>query len=519
MAAFSMVVVYLAITLAIGFFVKRKEFGRKNTVRNFFVANGKMPLFAVTTMLFADLIAASTTTGTAGTAYTTGLAALWGIWGSSFGCIIFSKCFCKFFFQIRETGAITEPDAFGIRFNQKIRYLVFVFIIIPLFIILSTQVAAASMYLSSMLGIDETLSIVIVFVMFLAMALTGINGIASMNKLHAFVIFFGLSFAAIICLNHVGGTQTLAQTLPESYFNVFAPGFFTVLAQFIGGALGFSISVTSVNIGFCAKEIKTAERSHYIVATISALFAFAPATIGLCAAVTLGGIRADNSLYLMTNSISPELAGIAVMGVFAAILSTAPWFTVALAKLTLQEVFIPIQKARRKEVTNRTALNFTRTIIVAALVIAVLLSGTNASFLNSLMSASQIKSNAVILLMFGLFWKRTSNKAGFVGLLVGGTLSTVWYILGNPFGIQPFWPGVIACSLIIVIGSLLLKDEGRKDYEAFLVRLEEGKAAFRKNSSYDEGVILNDPDETDSSRFDKAHVAREIKEIKEISVR
>lgn len=497
MIAFSMVVVYLCLTLAVGLFVKRKDLGHKKTVRNFFVANGKMPLFAVTTMLFADLIAASTTTGTAGTAYTTGLAALWGIWGSSFGCIVFSKCFCKFFFQIRETGAITEPEAFGIRFNQKIRYLVFVFTIIPLFIILSTQVAAASMYLSSMLGLDETLSVVIVFVLFLLMALTGINGIAGMNKLHAFVIFFGISFAAIVCLNHVGGTQTLVHDLPGSYFNLFTPGFFTVLAQFIGGALGFSISVTSVNIGFCAKDIRTAEHSHYIVAAVSALFAFAPATIGLCAAVSLDGIRADNSLYLMTSLVSPELAGITVMGVFAAIFSTAPWFTVAISKLSLQELFIPIQKARGKKVNDRTALAFTRCIIVLALVIAVLISGTNASFLNSLMSASQIKSIAVILLLFGIYWKRTSNTAGFVGLLVGGTLSTVWYILGSPLGLQPFWPGVISSCIIIIIGSLLSKKGKNHDYEAYLVRLEEGKAAFKANNSYDEGLVLDESEKTE----------------------
>lgn len=495
MIAFSMVVVYLALTLAVGVFMKRKELGRKKTVRSFFVANGKMPLFAVTTMLFADLIAASTTTGTAGTAYTTGLAALWGIWGSSFGCIVFSKCFCRFFFQIRETGAITEPEAFGIRFNQKIRYLVFVFTIIPLFIILSTQVAAASMYLSSMLGLDEVLSVVVVFALFLIMALTGINGIARMNKLHAFVIFFGISFAAIVCLNHVGGTQELVRSLPSSYFSPFTPGAFTVAAQFIGGALGFSISVTSVNIGFCAKDIKTAERSHYIVAAVSALFAFAPATIGLCAAVSLEGIRADNSLYLMTSLVSPELAGITVMGVFAAIFSTAPWFTVAISKLSLQELFMPIQKARGKEVTDKHALAFTRLVIVVALLVAVLLSGTNASFLNSLMSASQIKAIAVILLLFGIYWKRTSNTAGFVGLLVGGTLSTAWYILGTPFGVQPFWPGVISSSLIIIVGSLLSKKGKNADYEAYLVRLEEGKRAFREKAMQSEGLDSSDAEE------------------------
>lgn len=108
MITFTMVLAYLAATLVVGVLMKRRA-GKDKTIRGFFVANGKMPLFAVSTMLFADLIAASTTTGTAGTGYSTGFAALWGIWGSSFGCILFGVCFCEFFFEIRETGAITGP--------------------------------------------------------------------------------------------------------------------------------------------------------------------------------------------------------------------------------------------------------------------------------------------------------------------------------------------------------------------------------------------------------------------------
>lgn len=478
MITFVMVFVYLVATLAVGL-IMRSRSGKTGTVRAFFVANGKMPLYAVTTMLFADLIAASTTTGTAGTGYSTGLAGLWGIWGSSLGCVLFSLCFCKFFFEIRRTGAITGPEAFGIRFNQGIRYLVLIFTLIPLFIVFSTQVTAASMYLSSMLAIEEAVSTAVVAVLFLAMALLGITGIAEMNKVHAFVLFFGLVFAAFACLQYVGGPQTLVEALPASYFDLFANGFPTAFAQFIGGALGFSISVTSVNIGYCAKDIETAERSHAIVAVISALFAFAPAVIGLCAATCFDGIRADSALYMMTSLVSPEVAGLSVMAVFAAIFSTGPWFLLASAKLVIKELYVPIQDSRGKRVSDRSALCMSRVVIAVTVLLAVAISGSNASLLNSLMSASQIKSMAVVLLLFGIYWKRTSNTAGFVGLLVSGSLCTVWYILGNPFGIQPFWPGIISSVLIIVVGSL--KATGcpvSDDYSSYKKRLAEAQKRF-----------------------------------------
>ena len=480
MIAFAMTVVYSIVVLLVGFVMKRRR-AKDKTMRNFFVANGTMPLFAVTAMLFGDLIAASTTTGTAGTGYSSGFAALWGIWGSSFGCLIFSFCFCKFFFEIRKTGAITGPEAFGIRFNQKIRYLVLVFTLIPLFIVFSTQITAASMYLSSMLGAEERLATAIVAIIFLAMALLGITGVAEMNKIHSFVLIFGLTFAALVCINHVGGPQVLAEKLPASYFDPFSKGIFTVMAQFLGGALGFSISVTSINIAYCAKSVKVAEQSHVIVAVLSALFAFAPLSIGLCAAVSFDGIRADNALYLMTELVSPELAGIAVMAVFAAILSTAPWFLLSISNLVVKELFIPIAESCGKSTSDAFALRISRVAIVVALVGGVAISGTNASLLNSLLGASQIKAIAVVLLLFGIYWKRTSNSAGFAGLLVGGTLSTVWYVLGNPFGVQPFWPGLLSSVVIIVVGSLLSgKGAVSQDYVAFRNRLVAAQDRFRE---------------------------------------
>lgn len=473
MVAFALALAYLATTLAVGFAVKKKR-GRDTTTRQFFVADGAMPLFAVSTMLFGDLIAASTTTGTAGTAYSTGATALWGIWGSSFGCVVFSVFLCGFFFKIRPTGITTGPEAIGLRFDLKIRYLFLIFTLIPLLIIFSTQVTAASMYLSSMLGIDGTLATAVVSTLFLIMALLGITGIAEMNKVNAFVIFFGLSFSAIVCLNYVGGTNALVEVLPASYFNPFANGVPSALAQFIGGALGFSLSTTSIAIAFCSKSIKVARQSHAIVAVVSGLFALAPTTVGLCAAASCGDIRPDTALYAMTNLVDPWLAGIAVMAVFAAIFSTGPWFLLSAAQLIVRELYLPLKKHRGKVVAEKQLLRVTRLSIVIILIGSVAISGTNVSLLNSLMSAAQIKAIATILLLFGLYWKRTTNRAGFAGLLVGGTLSTIWYVFGNPFGIQPLWIGALSSIIIIVVVSLLdSKTHVSSDYAAYEARVRQ----------------------------------------------
>ncbi len=488
MITFGIVVAYLLGTYVLGYFFKRKAGAKDTTARKLFVADGNLPLFTVSALLFGDMIGASSETGTAGTGYSLGLAGGWGVWGSSFGCILFSVCFSAFFFRIRKTGITTGPEAYGLRFDQRIRYLVLVFTLIPLFILFSAQITAAVLYLSSMIEIDSAIATAIVFVLFLAMGMLGITGVAQMNKVHSFVIIFGLAFAAAACLYYVGGPETLTTQLPASYFNPFVAGPLTVAAQFFGSALGFSISVTSISIAYCAKSMKVAKQSHWIVAIVSSIFALFPLIIGLCGAVTFEGIRQDSVLFVMTNQISPVLSGIVLMAVFAAIFSTAPWFLLAMSNLVVEDMYVPYAQARGKEISQKKALIAARVVMCLVLVGAVLMSGQNTSLLDTLMGASQIKAIAAILLMVGIYWKRLTNTAGFLGLLIGGTISTVWYFMGYPFGIQPLWPGLIISLIVFVVGSFIgSKEKVSKDYENYETRLAEYPEKALPASSVDNG--------------------------------
>ncbi len=134
---------------------------------------------------------------------------------------------------------------------------------------------------------------------------------------------------------------------------------------------------------------------------------------------------------------------------------------------------------------------YSRIVIVVMLVGAVAISGTNVSLLNSLMSAAQIKAIAVVLLLFGIYWKRTTNRAGFIGLLVGGTCCTVWYMLGNPFGIQPLWIGLILSVILIVGGSLIeCKEPVSPDYYAFDERVAKAAADFKAKQEEEERALM-----------------------------
>ena len=100
------------------------------------------------------------------------------------------------------------------------------------------------------------------------------------------------------------------------------------------------------------------------------------------------------------------------------------------------------------------------------------MSGQNTSLLDTLMGASQIKAIAALLLMVGIYWKRITNVAAFVGLLGGGTTATVWYFLGYPFDVQPLWPGlIVAIGIFFIVSMATGEGKVSKDYLDFEKKL------------------------------------------------
>ena len=63
------------------------------------------------------------------------------------------------------------------------------------------------------------------------------------------------------------------------------------------------------------------------------------------------------------------------------------------------------------------------------------------------------------LMLFSLFWKRTTKQGAVAGMLAGGIMVFVWNFLVKPlggiFGIYELLPAFIVSSIFIVVVSLL----------------------------------------------------------------
>lgn len=448
-----MVVAYLVITMAISFyFVKRNQDSKA-----FSVASGGLGLPAVVALLFSEMIAGSGTIGNATTGFTTGFSSVWANWGMCLGCIFF-VVFVGRFYKAMGTryGVMSVPEAYEKMFDFRCRMVLLVVIVLVYGILYSTQAKAAAAILAPLLGVDATLMTVIVAALFVLVTVVGgMKGIAAMNLLHSFVMYFGVFIIAFLALRLVGGADVLVQTLPSTYFSFGQPDWATTIASAIGTAFSYLAAATTVSAVFTSKNMRTANRGCLIAGLLIVPFALGPSLIGMCGKVLMPDADAAGIIYTVAAELGPVFSGVISMAILAAIWSTGPSLLLIVSTTVTRDFYHGVIN---KNATDRQQLNCTRLTALIIGIGASLLGMQASSILNSMLGAFQIRSVVGLVLVVALFWKRVNSRSAFWSMLFGGIVAAVWFFSGNPFGISAFWPAAAVTLIVLIPVSLTNKD-------------------------------------------------------------
>ncbi len=78
------------------------------------------------------------------------------------------------------------------------------------------------------------------------------------------------------------------------------------------------------------------------------------------------------------------------------------------------------------------------------------------------------------IVLFSLFWKRTTKPAAFAGIISGGLTACIWWLnSGGIFDIYEIVSGFIVSSLVIVLVSLFTNVTQEMEYEFELAKSAE----------------------------------------------
>jgi sodium/proline symporter len=487
------VAVYLVAMLAVGIWCARKS---NNSPEEYFLAKrGFGPWLAALSAEASDM-SGWLLMGLPGVAYFTGYGeAFWTALGLFIGTWINWAVVAKrlrVYSQVAD-NAITLPEFFSKRFHDQKRVLLTIAALISLLFfsiyvgaqfitfgklfsyvfnaptIAMVILGAALVLVYTLLGgfwavgitdLIQGLLMISALVLVLAVGFFtagGVSGIASrLAAFPRFTDFFGIATPVL-----ENGVQKVVSGAP-----VFGPGanygLLTTISTMAWG-LGY-FGMPQVLIRFMALKKTSMVKPSRNIAVIWCFIAQAAAVlIGIIgralmpSLLTTAGGAENIFLHLATSFFPPIIAGVVISGILAASMSSSDSYMLIVASSLANDIF----KGRiKKDATEEQVLWVARITMLAVTVFGVLIAVSGNDSIFRVVSYAWAGLGAAFgpLVLFSLFWKRTTFQAAVAGMLAGGGTVLLWKNLiarlGGPFAVYELLPAFVISCIVIVCVSL-----------------------------------------------------------------
>jgi len=223
------------------------------------------------------------------------------------------------------------------------------------------------------------------------------------------------------------------------------------------------------------KELKSSRRIAMIWVVISLAVAVFIGLMGrhLFPVEHLTKSGAESIFITLSESfLPPLLAGFVMAGILAATISSSDSYLLIAASAFAKNIF---QGTFKKNATDKQVMTMTRITLLLITAIAMVIALDEKSVIFSIVSFAWAGFGATFgpLMLFSLFWKRTTRAGAVAGMISGGGMVFLWKLvikeLGGIFGIYELLPAFIFSCIVIVAVSLLTKKpsaEIEADFEA-----------------------------------------------------
>ncbi len=227
------------------------------------------------------------------------------------------------------------------------------------------------------------------------------------------------------------------------------------------------------------KELTLARRVAQIWVMISLAAAIIIGIVGraLYPLAYTSNADAENIFILMATSLLPALiAGLVCAGILAASISSSDSYLLISASALSKNIYKGIL---RKNATDKEVMWVTRGILIAITLFAMIVATGGNQVIFTIVDFAWAGLGATFgpLLLFTLFWKKTTYPAAVAGMVTGGVTVLVWNFfiskLGGIFAIYELLPAFILSSAVILVVSLLTgepSDKIKEDYD-FVAKL------------------------------------------------
>lgn len=500
--------IYMASVIVIGFmFAKRAN---KNS-GEFFLGGRSLGPWVTAMSAEASDMSGWLLMGLPGVAYWCGIAdAAWTAIGLAAGTyinwLVVSKRLRRY--SVKAGEAITLPEFFSNRFHENKKI---VMTISAAFILIFFTVYAASCFVTcgklfSTLFDAPYIPMMILGAVFVLIytLVGGFLAESASDFMQALVMIVALTIVVIVGTVSAGGLSAVvdnAKSIPGffEFFGIASPevnaegvqqvkdslplfgeagkyGFLTIISTTAWG-LGY-FGMPQVLLRFMAirdeRELTRSRRIATVWVVISLVVAVFIGVVGraLYPTALLTSSDAESVFILLsTKLLPPILAGFVMAGILAATISSSDSYLLIAASAFAKNIY---QGIAHKKATDKQVMFVSRITLLVIAIIAVLISLDEDSVIFTIVSFAWAGFGATFgpIMLFSLFWKRTTRIGAIAGMLSGGGMVFIWKLLvrplGGAFNIYELLPAFIFSCICIVVVSLLTpkpSEEIQKEFE------------------------------------------------------
>ncbi|MDY3013958.1 MAG: sodium/proline symporter [Evtepia sp.] len=480
------IVVYLIAMVLVGIYFSKA--GGGSSSHEFYLGGRKLGPVVTAMSAEASDMSSYLLMGLPGLAYLAGVAEVgWTAIGLAIGTylnwLIVAKRLRRYSAQI---GAITIPGFFSQRYRDQRHVLSCISAIVILIFFVpytASGFKAIGTLFSSFFGVDYHMAMIVGAIVVIGYTvLGGFLAVSTTDLIQSIVMTFALLFIVFFGIQQAGGWEIVssnAASLP-GYLNL-TQGYDAAagqastysglsIASTLAWGLGY-FGMPHILLRFMAirneNELKTSRRIATVWVVISMFVAILIGIIGL--SVT----KAGKIGYLATSSESETIiirlsellsqfgpffaviAGLVLAGILASTMSTADSQLLTAASGVSQDL---LQDFFGIKLSAKASMFAARATVIVIAIIGIFLAWDPNSSVFMIVSFAWAGFGGAFgpVMLFSLFWKRTTKQGALAGMIAGGAMVFIWKYLVAPMGgtwaIYELLPAfVVGCVAILVV--------------------------------------------------------------------
>jgi sodium/proline symporter len=140
--------------------------------------------------------------------------------------------------------------------------------------------------------------------------------------------------------------------------------------------------------------------------------------------------------------LPPVLAGLAMAGILAATISSSDSYLLIAASAVSKNIF---QGVLKKDATDKLIMTVSRITLITITVLGIFIAMDENSIIFKVVSFAWAGFGATFgpIMLFSLFWKRTTIEGAIAGMIAGGVSVFVWKLMVRPLG--GVWESTSCC--------------------------------------------------------------------------